>query len=184
MTHLFFKDDHAFWTWLNEHHKDDEGYWIKFDKLNVQSSFTAEQALDIALCFGWIDGQIKRLDDQFYVKYFSKRRVHSIWSTKNKKSIERLSKKGLIMPSGWDEVNRAKQDGRWDKADLPPVDYDLDSFDELLKPHHTAYENYHLFSPSIRKTYAMSYFVLKKQESRDRRLSVIIERLEKKLKPM
>lgn len=181
---LYFEEQNDFWNWLFEHKDDPKGYWLKFDKMKMDSKLTSEEALDVALSFGWIDGQIKKIDERFYIKYFTRRREKSIWSTKNKKAIERLSQNNLMMPSGLYEVNRAKQDGRWDQADKVPEDFDIDNFQKLLIDYPMALSNFLAFSPSIRKTYAMSYYTLKKQESRDKRLKMIIERLEKKLKPM
>jgi uncharacterized protein YdeI (YjbR/CyaY-like superfamily) len=184
MDTLFFKDHIAFWNWLNNHCHDEIGYWIKFDKKRQASTLTYEQALDVALCFGWIDGQTKRLDDTYYLKYFTRRRKSSIWSTKNKISVTRLINEGSMMPSGMYEVDRAKLDGRWDKADMPPEDFSVESFQSLLNDNPVALKNFLAFSASIQKTYAMSYYALKKNESRDNRLKIIMDRLEKKLKPM
>lgn len=184
MDNLFFKDQKEFWYWLNDHYDDEKGYWVKFDKKRLDSKLTYEQALDVALCFGWIDGQTKRLNEEYYLKYFTRRRKNSIWSTKNKISVDRLINEGFMMPSGMYEVDRAKEDGRWDKADIPPEDFNVESFQSLLKNNPIALNNFLTFSASIQKTYAMSYYVLKKQESRDNRLKIIMDRLEKKLKPM
>lgn len=184
MDTLNFKNKEAFWTWLEKNHQMDEGHFLKFDKKLVTSTLKPDEALDVALCFGWIDGILKRIDDQFYIKYFAKRRPKSIWSSKNKASAYRLIKDGLMMPSGMEAVYQAQKDGRWDKADLSPHDFNMDDFEKLLLPYPEAYEQYKMFSSSIRKTYAMSYYVLKKEESRANRLKTIIERLENHLKPM
>ncbi len=171
-------------SWLIHHHEDHLGIWIKFDKTHKESTLTPEEALDEALCFGWIDGQIQSIDAQFYLKYFAKRRTKSIWSTKNKLSVERLIKDGKMMPPGLLAVELAKKDGRWEKADLAPEDFSLPDFIELLRPNEKALGNYFAMSNSVQKTYAMSYFALKQPESRQRRLVVILDRLEKNLKPM
>lgn len=184
MEKLIFINKQEFWDWLAKNHASREGRLIQFDKRMKTSSLTYEEALDVALCFGWIDGVTKKIDDQFYTKYFTKRSTKSIWSTKNKNSVARLIKDGFMMPSGMEAVSLAKLDGRWDKADLPPSDFSIEAFENLLIDYPKAYEQYLIFSPSIRKTYAMSYYTLKKDESRINRLQVIIKRLENKLKPM
>lgn len=184
MEHLFFLDQQSFYEWLSLHHEDVDHAWIKFDKTKKASSLTPFEALDIALCFGWIDGLIKRLDDQYYIKYFSKRLPKSIWSTQNKKFAERLIKEERMMPSGYKAIELAKRDGRWEKADQAPEDFNLESFKDLLSVSDLAYKQFNSFSPSIQKTYAMSYYILKKPESRLNRLHVIIQRLEQGLKPM
>ncbi|HAX03512.1 MAG: hypothetical protein A2Y45_10335 [Tenericutes bacterium GWC2_34_14] len=184
MEYFNFYDKQAFYEWMSMHHLDNEHAWIRFDKTKKTSSLTPFEALDIALCFGWIDGLIKRIDDQYYVKYFSKRLPKSIWSTQNKMFAERLIKEGRMMPSGYQAIELAKKDGRWDKADLAPEDYNLESFKELIKESDLAFKQFNSFSTSIQKTYAMSYYVLKKTESRTNRLHIIIKRLEQGLKPM
>jgi len=181
---FMFTQKNDFWKWLENNHETHKGIWIKFDKTKTTSLLTANEALECALCFGWIDGVIKRVDETYYMKYFAKRTEKSIWSTKNKKTVERLIIEGMMMPSGYNAIEVAKKDGRWDKADLPPEDFSIENFKKILKDHQLAYMNYLEFSSSIQKTYAMSYYTLKKTDSRDRRLKVIIDRLEKQLKPM
>lgn len=181
---ILFLNRETFHSWLISHHEKHPGIWIKFDKTHKESVLTPEQALDEALCFGWIDGQIKSLGDQFYLKYFAKRSPKSVWSTKNKKSIERLTKDGQMKPSGIFAVELAKKDGRWERADLDPIDFSVKDFIQLLSHNEKARTNFLAMSNSIQKTYAMSYYALKKPESRDRRLLVIFERLENNLKPM
>jgi len=179
-----FMDKHAFWDWLNVHVDDQEGIWIRFDKFKKTSSLTPKEAVDVALCFGWIDGQLRSEGDQFYIKYFTKRRPQSIWSTVNKTNALRLIKEGLMMKQGFDAIDAAKKDGRWEKADQPPIDFDMEGFKKRIEPHEIAYQNYIKMSSSIQKIYAISYYALKKEESRVHRLDVIIDRLNRNLKPM
>lgn len=181
---IMFINQQDFHQWLESNHQDHLGIWIKFDKFKTESTLTAEEALDEALCFGWIDGQIKRIDEKYYLKYFAKRTKKSIWSTKNKTSIDRLIKEKKIMPSGLAAVQSAKNDGRWDKADQDPVDYSIEDFIQIISMDNIALENYLKMSPSVQKTYAISYYVVKKDETRQRRLQYIIDRLRQNLKPM
>ena len=181
---ISFSDKQHFHRWLDSNHVSHPGIWVRFDKTRKVSTMTPEEALDEALCFGWIDGQIQSIDEQFYLKYFAKRRDKSVWSTKNEHSVERLIKEGRMLPSGMAAVELAKKDGRWEKADRNPIDFSLPDFINLLKPNPKALNNYLAMSPSVQKTYAMSYYVLKNEDSRQRRLLVIMDRLEKNLKPM
>ncbi|AUD63850.1 hypothetical protein BK010_09705 [Tenericutes bacterium MO-XQ] len=180
----FFKHETDFWNWLNQNYDSNEGLWIKFDKSKTSSTLSAYQALQTALCFGWIDGQIKSIDETYYMKYFKKRTSKSIWSTLNKKYANQLIKDKKMMPSGLLQIQKAKTDGRWEKSDKPPVDFNIEDFKFLLRSYPKAYETYLNFSASIQKTYALSYYTLKKPESRIRRLETIIQRLESGLKPM
>lgn len=184
MAEFRFTTQQEWESWLSLHHSQMEGIWLRFDKTLTTSTLTSEQALDVALSYGWIDGLIKRIDDQFYIKYFAKRRKQSIWSTKNKTSVERLIQAGKMKEPGLQAVQDAKNDGRWEKADLPPEDFSLEVFHALIQNNPIAYENFLKMSKSIQKTYAMSYYTLKKEKSRNRRLFVILERLKQNLPPM
>lgn len=184
MNLISFRNQKEFRDWLDINHNVINAIWIKFDKRKETSQLTAEQALDEALCYGWIDSVIKRIDDQFYMKYFAQRRKNSIWSTKNKKAIERLLAENKMMPAGLAAVEIAKQNGRWDQADANPIDYSLSEFTQLISSDAQALANFLNFSQSIQKTYAMSYYALKKPESRKQRLEVIVSRLKNNMKPM
>ncbi len=104
MSEFRFTTQQEWESWLSLHHSQMEGIWLRFDKTLSTSTLTSEQALDVALSYGWIDGLIKRIDDQFYIKYFAKRRKQSIWSTKNKTSVERLIQAGKMKEP---EIGRA-----------------------------------------------------------------------------
>lgn len=184
MEPLFFVSSEDFENWLDTNHQTSKGVWIKFDKSKNNTRLTNQEAVRVALCYGWINGHVKRIDERYFINYFTKRLKTSVWSTINKKTALELIEKGLMKPSGLAAVILAQQDGGWEKADRPPIDFDLDSFTKLIKQDALVYENYMQFSVSIRKTYAMSYFALKKEESRQRRLLVVIDRLRNNLKPM
>jgi uncharacterized protein YdeI (YjbR/CyaY-like superfamily) len=109
------KDD--FEIWLAEHHASSDGIWIKYAKKGsgLESVVYAE-ALDVALCFGWIDGQSKPIDDTHYMQRFTPRRARSKWSKRNVGKVEALIAEGKMRPAGHAEIERAKADGRWDAA--------------------------------------------------------------------
>ncbi len=97
---LVFKNRNAFRIWLLKNHSRREGLWLVFGKNNAIETLTPEEALEEALCFGWIDGLVKRVDETQYVKFFSPRRAKSNWSEKNKKTAERLIRRGRMTSSG------------------------------------------------------------------------------------
>ena len=182
---LKFPDQESWENWLSRNFQSDEGVYLIFDKSKESSRLTSEQALDVALRYGWIDGIIKKIDDQFYRKYFKKRAEKSIWSTKNKKRVDELTQAGRMMPSGLEIVEIAKSNGCWDKGNPMPDDYDLEAFRSRLRQQDQhAYEAFDRFSPSVQKTYALSYYALKRPETREKRLRVIIDRSIRHLKPM
>lgn len=173
----FFTNKTEFETFMKANYDQHLGFWIKFDKGQTKDKLKPEEALDIALCYGWSDGLIKRIDEHYYIKYFAKRLDTSVWSTKNKKSVERLIQDNRMTKTGLLAVDKAKKDGRWDKADQPPLDYSLDDFIELIKSNKIAYQNFLKLSKTNQKNYAMSYYALKKKETRDKRLLSIITEL-------
>lgn len=114
---VFFATPAELDAWMDEHAEESDGIWLKFAKKasGIESVVYAE-AVEIALCHGWIDGQVKRLDDHHYLQRFTPRRVRSKWSKINREKAERLVTEGRMRPRGLREVDRAKEDGRWHDA--------------------------------------------------------------------
>ncbi len=103
--------------WLSEHHARLQGVWIKVaKKASGTVSVTHEEALDVALCYGWIDGQRNRCDDRYFLQRFTPRRPNSNWSNRNIENVARLAAEGRMQPSGLAEVEAARRDGRWRMA--------------------------------------------------------------------
>jgi uncharacterized protein YdeI (YjbR/CyaY-like superfamily) len=115
--------DAAAWSeWLGEHFGDPAGVWLVLAKKGTTepTSLTYDEALDEALCHGWIDGQVQRRDDGTYRQRFTPRRQRSPWSKRNIGIVERLTAEGRMRPSGLAEVERARSDGRWQAAYAGP----------------------------------------------------------------
>lgn len=116
----FFEDAAAFDAFLAPSPGD--GFWVKFAKKGSGvTSMTYPEAVDVALCHGWIDGQARSLDDTFYLQRFTPRRKKSVWSRINVDKVSRLTAEGRMRPAGLLEVERAKADGRWDQAYAGPA---------------------------------------------------------------
>ena len=116
--------DAAAWRdWLSERHQTPTGVWLLLAKKGTTdpTSLSYDQALDEALCWGWIDGQAKRRDDATYLQRLTPRRLRSQWSQRNVGIIARLDADGRMQPAGWSEVERAKADGRWEAAYAGPA---------------------------------------------------------------
>ena len=112
-----FASQRAFETWLRTHHATSDGLWLQIAKAGAaQPSVSYAQALESALCFGWIDGQKKSLDAQHWLQRFTPRRARSIWSKVNRAKALALIEQGRMQPAGLREVERAQADGRWDDA--------------------------------------------------------------------
>ena len=114
---LAFESDAHWEAWLQEHHATSDGVWVKIAKKGSGIPTVAyPEVLDTALCFGWIDGQRKALDDRYFLQRFTPRRARSRWSQINRDKVAALTKAGRMRPAGLAEVERAKADGRWDAA--------------------------------------------------------------------
>ncbi|MEZ4926885.1 MAG: YdeI/OmpD-associated family protein [Saprospiraceae bacterium] len=179
LTRLEFKTAKTFETWLEKNHNNSSGLWLKiFKKDSGVKTVTYAEALDVALCYGWIDGQKKSFDEQAWLQKFSPRTAKSIWSKVNVGHVERLIKEGKMRPAGLKAVESAKEDGRWEKAYDPPSKMTIpDDFLQELSKNKKAEE----FFQGLNKTNLFSIgFRLqttKKQETRDRRMKEIIEKL-------
>jgi len=112
-----FADEQSFYDWLAANNDRADEVWIKIHKVGSGlPSITAKQAIDAALCWGWIDAVRKGLDDQSYLQRYTPRRPKSIWSKLNVQNVERLIREGRMTPPGLQHVEAAKADGRWDRA--------------------------------------------------------------------
>jgi len=112
-----FKNAKAFETWLKKHHAASDGLWLQIAKKGAdEPSVTYLEAIEIALCWGWIDGQKKGLDDQHFLQRFTPRRAKSIWSKINVAKVATLIEAGRMQPAGQAQIDAAKADGRWEGA--------------------------------------------------------------------
>jgi uncharacterized protein YdeI (YjbR/CyaY-like superfamily) len=161
------------------------GIWLLFGKAGGPKTIKASEALEEALCFGWIDGQMQSIDDKTYVKYFSARRKNSKWSEKNKALVKMLEKQNAMTDQGRAKIEEAKKNGQWDAPKPPAVtDKEIAVLAELLKAHDPAYINFTAMSLSVKRTYTRAYLDAKTDDGRNKRLLWMIERLNKNLKPM
>ena len=183
---MVFRNRQELRQWLKDNALSDQGIWIVFNKQKNADTLKASEALEEALCFGWIDGQIKSIDDNTYMKYFKQRNKNSRWSEKNKKLVAELERKGLMSDFGRAKIEYAKQHGHWDQPELKALtDEQRQQFEAMLQPFAEAYANFMKMSPSARKTYMASYFFGAKTEAgKQKRFDTIVERLRLNLNPM
>ena len=114
---LFFEDPEAFEAWLEANGTASDGIWVRMaKKATGVPSLDWNGGVEAALCFGWIDGQSRRIDDAWFMQRFTPRRPRSLWSKINRTKVEALEAAGRMRPAGRAEVERAKADGRWDRA--------------------------------------------------------------------
>ncbi|MBS2031252.1 MAG: YdeI/OmpD-associated family protein [Deltaproteobacteria bacterium] len=175
--YLAFKTPEAWAAWLQEHHASSTGLWIKFFKKGSGvATVTYDQALDEALCWGWIDGQLKPFDDTAFLRRFTPRGPRSGWAKRNRDHVERLTREGRMKPSGLAQVEAAKADGRWDAAyDSPSASEVPADFLAALAKHKKAEAFFNTLNKANR--YAISYRLqtAKKPETRARRFEQLLQ---------
>lgn len=123
---LIVADADALRAWLTDHHTDSAGVWLALGKKGgTVTTLTWQQAVDEALCFGWIDGQARKGDHETSWIRYTPRRPRSVWSQRNLDNVERLLAQGRMMPAGLAAVEAAKADGRWAAAYAPPSEAEV-----------------------------------------------------------
>jgi uncharacterized protein YdeI (YjbR/CyaY-like superfamily) len=178
---IAFETAKVFETWLVENHDNSNGLWLKiFKKDSGEKTITYAEALDVALCYGWIDGQKKTHDEHAWLQKFCPRGAKSIWSKINTGHVERLINEGRMRPAGLKAVEKAKEDGRWERAyDSPGKTTIPEDFLKELSKNKKAEAAFmglnktNLFSIGFRLQTA------KKPETREKRMKEIIEMLAK-----
>ena len=182
---LIFETRALFREWLECYGQTGEGVWLIFAKTDILKTLSAPEALEEALCFGWIDGQMQSIDEDKYRKYFARRREKSNWSEKNKELAQLLIERGLMTPQGLDAISCAKQNGQWDNSKRNSASEEqIRMFKQLIEPHEPAYTNLSAMSDSVQRTYTLFYLDAKSDKTRETRLEKIIDRLNNNLKPM
>jgi len=176
-----FVSEAEFTQWMVQNHDKENGIWLRFYKKNSGvATVVYSEALDVALCFGWIDGQVKKFDDISYIQKFTPRRAKSMWSKRNREHVARLEKEGRIQPAGIREVEAAKRDGRWESAYDSPGNMEIpqEFINELSKNQKAL-----AFFSTLNKT---NLFVIgwrlqtaKTPETKEKRILSIIDMLEK-----
>jgi uncharacterized protein YdeI (YjbR/CyaY-like superfamily) len=178
---LAFATAQEFEQWLEREHEKAAGVWLRFPRKGTGvPSLTYEEAVLVALCFGWIDGQARSLDETAWLQRYTPRRRRSIWSQINRERVARLVEEGRMRTAGLTEVERAKADGRWDAAYAPPstavVPPDLEA---ALSASPTAAEAFAGLDSRNRYAILHRLATAKKPETRARRIATFVAMLEK-----
>jgi uncharacterized protein YdeI (YjbR/CyaY-like superfamily) len=182
---ILFSTREKFRAWLKDNCLSDEGIWLIFGKKGGPNTLTANEALEEALCFGWIDGQFKSIDDKTYLKYFKQRRKNSNWSAKNIELADILESQGRMTDFGRVKIEEAKANGLFIPVKRPQItDKQISDFIKKIKYIEPAYSNFMAMSDSIKRTYTGYSLDVKSEDSKTRRLEKIIDRLNRNLKPM
>ena len=178
---MLFEDQTAWAAWLEQNHADAPGIWLQHAKkaADLRSVGYAE-ALDVALCYGWIDGQKKSYDDSSWLQKWTPRGRKSIWSKINREKALRLIERGDMQPAGLAEIERAKQDGRWDAAyDSHSTATVPDDLQAALDSNPTAGAFFATLNRTNRYAILFRIQTAKKAETRAKRIQAFIGMLER-----
>ncbi len=152
---IHFESKAAWETWLATNHARLEGIWLKFaKKASGIPSVNYAEALEVALCFGWIDAQMQKFDDKFYLQKFTPRRPRSVWSQVNKQSATKLIAAGKMRPAGLAAIKQAKQNGNWDRAYASPANATVPTdFNQALGANPAALKHFDSLTKSQRYSF-------------------------------
>lgn len=183
---MVFSNREEFRKWLSDNCQSSAGIWLLFGKAKGPKTIKAGEALEEALCFGWIDGQMEKIDEKTYKKYFSLRREKSKWSEKNKALVQKLEEQGRMTDFGRKKIEDAKKNGQWDAVNPLAVitEEQIAQLSLLLESYEPAYTNFQAMSLSVKKTYTRAYLDAKTDAGREKRIAWMVDRLNKNLKPM
>ena len=178
---LPFESKMKFAEWLAKNHDKSAGVWVKLAKKGSGiPSITITEALDVALCYGWIDGQRASFDENYYLQKYTPRRPKSIWSKINVENVKRLIASGEMKPSGLKAVEAAKQDGRWAAAYSSSKNIIVpEDFQSALSKNKKAKTFFESLTGSKRYSFLFRIETAKKAETRIKRILQFVEMLEK-----
>ncbi|MFB9054929.1 YdeI family protein [Formosa undariae] len=175
---------HDWRNWLKAHHKNKASVWLIIHKVNTPNqNLTWSEAVDHALCFGWIDSVKKSIDSERYMQFFSKRKPNSIWSRVNKDKVDSLTENGLMTDAGQICIDIAKENGSWsflDPVDTLIIPDDLEAQFANFEGSKTYYES---LSNSVKKNVLYWILSAKREDTRAKRILEIAESTSKKISP-
>lgn len=179
-----FKTPEAWRAWLTKNHSKSDGIKLQFYKKDSgKKSINYAQALDEALCFGWIDSQVNKYDADSYIQRFTPRRSRSMWSKRNREHVARLISEKKITPAGLKEIELAKTDGRWESAYDSPKNMKVPAdFLKELKKNKKAYAFYQTLNKTNIYAIAWRLQTAKKPETREKRFKALLSMLAKENK--
>ncbi|MDO3695543.1 YdeI/OmpD-associated family protein [Wenyingzhuangia sp. chi5] len=181
----FYPSNQLEWRlWLENNHISKDSVWVLFYKKHTNKpTISWSDAVDQALCFGWIDSTKKPIDSEKYIQYFCKRKPKSNWSKVNKDKIETLTKQGLMKEAGMESVKTAKQNGSWTILDTVEALIIPQDLEIALSKHKNAKDFFMSLSKSLRKILLYKIISAKKPETRQKRIDEIALQMENHQKP-
>lgn len=180
---LYFETANEWRSWLENNHKNSNGVYLIFYKVESEKpSMRWEEAVKVALCFGWIDSTVKKIDHERRRQYFCTRKPKSVWSKVNKSYIKQLIIENKIHQSGLETIEAAKQNGSWTALDDVENLIIPEDLNAVFNKYPKAFKNYQNFARGYRKSYLYWLNHAKKEVTRQKRIETIIEFCQKNIK--
>ena len=186
ITETFFAEDRNAWRrWLEQHAPHKSEIWLVLNKRHLEApSVTLGEAVEEALCFGWIDGILKRIDDRQHAVRFSPRRKGSRWSKRNRNRVERMIQAGKMTEAGMALVEHARQTGEWDELRGSLKDRPMpEELDQALKEDPEARSWFEALAPSHKRQFLGWIHQAKREDTRQRRIATVLEMVRNRVKP-
>lgn len=170
--------------WLQKHHASSEGIWlVTYKKATVGKHVSYAEAVEEALCYGWIDSRPKKIDAERSALLYTPRKASSVWSAVNKKRVAALIENGMMRDAGLEKIERAKADGSWQKLEFSDALTEPDDLKAALAKSKAARKNWDAFPPSARKATLEWIYAAKREETRAARVREAAELSEKNIRP-
>ena len=181
----FFAADRAAWReWLAAHHAERTQVWLLVHKKHVgEPSVSYDEAVEEALCWGWIDGLTNRWDERSYAVRFTPRRRGSVWSESNVRRVTRMIAEGRMTPAGTALVDEAKRRGTWDQAASGKLDVTPPDLEAALARVPAALERWEAWAPTDRRQYVSWVLAAKRADTRSRRIADVVRRADAGIRP-
>lgn len=185
ITETFFAADRSVWRqWLERHHADKTEIWLVMLKKHVaEPCVSLSEAVEEALCFGWIDGHLQRIDDCSHALRFTPRRPGSTWAESNRARVERLTRGGRMTAAGLEAVRVAKERGTWGEQAPERIDVTPPDLEAALAAQPAAAERWRAWPPSHRRQYVYWVLDAKRPETRERRVAEVVRRAAAGVRP-
>lgn len=181
-----FKNRNEFRKWLEKNHAKQTELWILFYKVHTKKKcMRYAEAVEESLCFGWIDGILKRIDDEKHAQRYTPRKPRSIWSKVNKERAKRMIEQGKMTDAGLVKIKEAKKTGWWKNAyTTSRRDHEMpEEMKKVLMSDEEAWKNFQKFGKSYQNTYIFYVNYAKRAETKNKRMQIILERAKKNMPP-
>jgi len=181
-----FKNRNEFRKWLEKNHAKQTEQWILFYKVHTKKkSLRYAEAVEECLCFGWIDGIVKRIDDEKHAQRYTPRNPKSIWSKVNKARAEKMIEQGKMTDAGLVKIKEAKKSGWWQNAyTTSRGEHEMSAeMKKVLMSDRQAWKNFQNFGKRYQNTYIFWVNYAKREETKKKRMQIVLERAKKNLPP-